>query len=418
MPTPLASKREELATKQKALHEIFEEAKTADPGVLDLKKIKSLDGDEAFKRTEIKRLNDEMTVLGLEVQTLVAQENVATMGAKLNAPGGMLPIPGGAESHQSKSFGEMFVETDAFKSAPKGKSDGPETMIDIDTKALLARGGAKAVMTTAAGFAPQAIRSGDIVPIAIRPIQLLDLITQIDTSQANVVYMEETTFTNSAAEVSEGATYAQSTIVYTERTSNVRKIGHYLPVTDEQIEDVPLVQGLVDSQLLFGVRQRLDGQIFNGNGIAPNLTGILNASNLQTQAKGSDPGPDAIFKAIVKVYLVGRANASAAILHPTDWQNVRLLRTAEGVYIWGSPSEAGPMYIWGLPVAQSDAGAAGTAVVGDFVNYCYIAFRRGLNVQVGYVNDDFIKGQKSIRADVRAAFVVRRGAAFCQITGL
>jgi HK97 family phage major capsid protein len=414
MPTPLATKREELFEKQKALGAIFEEAGPD----MDMKKIKSIEGDTSHKRMEIKRLNDEMTELGKEVETLVAQENVLLMGAKLNMPGGMLPIPNGRESSQ-KSFSDVFVESKAFVEGKKaGKNDGPEETLDIDAKSWLAGKQTKAVMTTAAGFAPQAIRSGDIVPIATRPIQILDILPQLDTSQANVVYMEETTFTNAATEVSEGGNYAQSTIVYTERTSNVRKIGHYLPVTDEQLEDVPLVAGLVDTQLLFGVRQRLDGQCFNGNGIAPNLLGMLNAVGLQTQAKGSDPGPDALFKAIVKVYLVGRANASAAILHPTDWQNVRLLRTAEGVYIWGSPSEAGPMYVWGLPVAQCDAGAAGTALVGDFVNYVYLAFRRGLNVQVGFVNDDFIKGQKSIRADVRAALVVRRGAALCQVTGL
>jgi HK97 family phage major capsid protein len=418
MPTALATKREELAAKQQALHVVFEEAKTSDPGVLDLKKVKAIEGDESHKRMEIKRMNDELTAIGQEVELLAAQEYVATIGAKLNDPRSGLPMPVSVVQNQEKSFGELFLETEAFKSAPKGKSDGPETMMDVDAKAMLRAAGMKAVMSTSAGFAPQAIRSGDIVPIATRPIQLLDLIPQLDTSQANVVYMEETTFTNSAAEVAEGSTYAQSTIVYTERTSNVRKIGHYLPVTDEQLEDVPLVAGLVDGQLIFGVRQRLDQQVFNGNGSAPNLTGILNASNLQTQAKGTDPGPDAIFKAIVKVKLVGRADASAVMLHPTDWQNIALLRTAEGVYIWGSPSDPGPRYMWGLPIAQTDAGSAGTAAVGDVLNYCYLAFRRGVNTQVGYVNDDFIKGQKSIRADVRVAFVVRRGAAFCQVTGL
>jgi HK97 family phage major capsid protein len=328
MPTALATKREELAAKQQALHVVFEEAKTSDPGVLDLKKVKAIEGDESHKRMESKRMNDELTAIGQEVELLAAQEYVATIGAKLNDPRSGLPMPVSVVQNQEKSFGELFLETEAFKSAPKGKSDGPETMMDVDAKAMLRAAGMKAVMSTSAGFAPQAIRSGDIVPIATRPIQLLDLIPQLDTSQANVVYMEETTFTNSAAEVAEGSTYAQSTIVYTERTSNVRKIGHYLPVTDEQLEDVPLVAGLVDGQLIFGVRQRLDQQVFNGNGSAPNLTGILNASNLQTQAKGTDPGPDAIFKAIVKVKLVGRADASAVMLHPTDWQNIALLRTA------------------------------------------------------------------------------------------
>ena len=230
--------------------------------------------------------------------------------------------------------------------------------------------------------------------------------------------MEETTATTGAAEIAEGAAYGQSTFVLTERTSNVRKIATFLPVTDEQLEDIPQVQGHVNSRLAFFLHQRLDQQVITGDGIAPNLKGFLNVAGIQTQVKGADPGPDAIYKAMVKVRIAGRAFPSGVVFHPTDWQNIRLLRTAEGLYIWGSPSDAGEQRIWGLPVAQSDALTQGTAIVADFVNFTEIDYKRGIELQVGYVNDDFSKGQKSVRADVRAAFVVYRPAAVCTVTGL
>ena len=75
--------------------------------------------------------------------------------------------------------------------------------------------------------------------------------------------------------------------------------------------------------------------------------------------------------------------------------------------------------MWGLPMAQVDAGSAGTALVADFRNYTRLYYRSGPSgVEVGYVNDDFKLGQKSLRADVRAALVVRRAAALCSVTGL
>lgn len=404
----IVAAREELAAKQKHLHEIFQEAGPE----MDMKKIKLIDGDTAHKREEILRLNSEMTDLGKNLDVLLAEEKTAEFGRKLNEPTDVPTLPGmGAnDPFHGKSIGEAFVGSEAYKGRKRGDR-GPSVELDLSAKQI------KAIMSTGAGWAPQAIRSGMVVPFALRPIQVLDLIPQGETTQAAVVFMEETTSTSGAVETSEGAAYGQSTFVFTERTSTVRKVATFLPVTDEQLEDVPQVQGYVDGRLVFFLRQRLDRQVLIGDGIAPNLLGIINVAGIQTQAKGTDPNPDAIYKAIIKVNFTGFANASAVVEHPLDWQTMRLLRTAEGVYIWGSPSDAGPERIWGLPIALSNALTQGTGVVGDFQNFCELDYKRGIDVQVGYINDDFTKGQKSIRADVRAAFPVYRPAAFCTVTG-
>ena len=44
--------------------------------------------------------------------------------------------------------------------------------------------------------------------------------------------------------------------------------------------------------------------------------------------------------------------------------------------------------------------------------------RRGLEVQIGYDSGDFLLGRQSVRAGLRAALVVYRGAAFCTVTGI
>lgn len=410
----LVQKREELKAKADVLAKVFEEAKTSNPNVLDLKKVKSIDGDEAFKRTEIKRMNDEMTELGQEIDVLAAQKANDIRSKALNEPAGILPMPGVNGAY--KSLGERFVTGEWYKG--RKTQTNVEHGEDMEVKDIIQSFGLKATMTTAAGWAPQAIRTDIVIPAALRPVQVLDLIPAGETTQAAVVFMEETTATSGAVEVSEGSAYTQSAEVFTQRTSNVSKIGTFLPVTDEQLDDVPMVQGFVDGRMVFYLRQRLDGQAILGNGTPPNLQGLDTLSGIQSQARGTDPGPDALYKAYVNVLLVGRAYANAYVMHPTDWQNIRLLRTAEGVYIWGSPSDAGPARMWGLPVAQSDAKAAGTAYCGDFQNFSGLFIRRGIEVQVGYNNDDFTKGLKSIRADLRVALVFFRPAAFCKVTGL
>jgi HK97 family phage major capsid protein len=140
---------------------------------------------------------------------------------------------------------------------------------------------------------------------------------------------------------------------------------------------------------------------------------------IQTQAKGTDPTPDAIYKAIVKVEVTGQAVANAVLMHPNDWQNIRLLRTADGIYIWGNPSDTGPERIWGLQVVRAQAATAGTAIVGDFANFCQLAVRRGIEVQISNSHSTFFaEGKQALRADMRAAFVVFRPTAFCTVTGL
>jgi len=383
---------------------------------MDLSKVKSVKGTTHEVAAQIRAWNDELTDLSKKRDDLYAVQKAAER-AKSSHDSGNGEGGDGADSddagkvpQQRKSLGEMFVKSIALKE--KTGPIGPTAHIDVELKTL---------MTTTAGFAPEVLRTGQVVPFATRPIQVVDAIPQTTTSQAAVQYMEETTYTNAAAETDEGGTYAESALAYTEKQSNVRKIATFLPVTDEQLEDVPQLSGMINNRLPFMVRQKLDLQLISGSGTGTptQLRGILNVAGIQTQAKGADPTPDAIYKGIVKIETVGQAFANLVMMHPTNWQDVRLLRTADGLYIWGNPSDAGPERIWGLQVVRAQAATLGTAIVGDAANFCELAVRRGMDMQVSNSHGSFfVEGKQAIRCDIRVAFVVYRPAAFCTVTGL
>ena len=59
-----------------------------------------------------------------------------------------------------------------------------------------------------------------------------------------------------------------------------------------------------------------------------------------------------------------------------------------------------------------------TCLVGDFRMYAYVARRQGLRIDIGWISTDFTQRQKTIRAYVRTALVIRRKAAFCKLTGI
>ena len=410
--------RAELEAKQDKVHQIFaaagEDLDFANPEVLKLTGA----SDSKGATEHLQQLNAELTDLTTEVERLTALEKqrdgvdeaIASRARPVNQP----PLPGPEPDQPAKTLGELIVESPIFQAHQKGRAPVGVSIVDGYGLREL-----KTTFSTSAGWAPQSIRvPGLVIPEAVRPIQVLDIIPPGTTGQAAVVYMEQTTATYAAAERAEAAAYAEATLAMTQQSSTVRSIGASIPVTDEQLADVPGVQSFLNQQLGFGVRQRLDGQILTGAGTGVTLTGILNTGSIQTQAKGSDPVPDAIHKAMTLVRVTGRAFPNAVVFHPNDWQAVRLLRTADGIYIWGSPSEVGPERIWGLRVVQSDAETENTALVGDFATFCQLYERTGLEVAIGYVNDDFLNGMRTIRAGLRAAFVVYRPAAFCTVTGI
>lgn len=396
-----------LALKRKELGDIFAEAGPE----MDLTKVKAVKGTTHEIAAHIRTLNDELTDLGKQADDLVAVQKAADRAKQSPGTGGAESGDGAElEAHAGppsrKSVGDLFVESKAFTG--RQGSNGPVAELDYNLKTLL---------TTTAGWAPEVLRDR-LIEFATRPIQVADVIPQTTTSQSSVQYMEETTFTNAAAETAEAGTYPESALAFTEQTNPVRKITTFIPVTDEQLDDVPRMRGVLDNRLPFMIRQRLDLQLIAGNGTTPNLRGLLNIVGIQTQAKGADPVPDAVYKAIVKINTTGQAAANLVILNPVDWQNIRLLRTADGIYLWGNPSDAGPDRIWGMTVTQAQAATAGTGIVAD-TNYMELAVRKGIETQISNSHSTFfVEGKVAVRADFRAAFVVYRPAAVCTVTGL
>ncbi len=405
---------EKLNAKRAELAEIFAKAAT------------KVDGQDRYNLTpeqldDVKARNAEINDLAKQIEDLQAVDEIYQKNAEAirasNRPANQLPIGGqkneGArqQPREVKSLGQLFVESQEYKER-RGIKGLELKLNDFDFLEV------KTLMETGAGFAPQSIRTGKVVEYAHRRPMVADIIPQSTTEQAAVVYMEETTSTNAAATRSEGGSAGESALVYTERSVAVREIATFLPVTEIQLEDVGQARSLIDNRLMTFLDLTEEVQLLTGDNNAPNLNGFLTAVS-QSQAKGSDPVPDAIYKGITKVRATGMAEPSAVVIHPNDWEAIRLLRTTDGIYIWGSPAEAGPERVWGLPAVITTAETENTALLGDFQLYSEIFRRRGANIKVSDSHSDyFIKGKLAIRADKRLALAIYRATAFCKVTGI
>ena len=210
----LQEKREALEALRVKQAKVFEEAGED----YDFEKVTSIDGDTSAKAKQVKDWNDEMTALGKEIDELRELESMKERSAKL---GEVEDHPGHATKGKSasqlveeqlKALGLMFVESDALKGWRRGAIEGPTVDLDLSVEDL------KTVFADLGRLgAVRRPRLPKVVDLATRPIGVVDLFPKSETTSASIVYMEETTFTNAAVEVAEGAAKPEATLALTER---------------------------------------------------------------------------------------------------------------------------------------------------------------------------------------------------------
>jgi HK97 family phage major capsid protein len=124
-----------------------------------------------------------------------------------------------------------------------------------------------------------------------RILRIIDVIDRGTTDNSSVDFVQDTTAAGGlggvAAETFEGAIKPEAAATFTQKTAPVRTVAHYIPITRQALTDNPMLQSFIDGRLRYGLLRRLDSQIINGTGVAPNLTGILNTSGIGTYAPGA-----------------------------------------------------------------------------------------------------------------------------------
>lgn len=330
------------------------------------------------------------------------------------------------------SPGEVFVASAEYRDLVDKLRTGKKAR---GTAMVMTRDFAQAFrnVTTSTGLTSIEKLPG-VVTLGVRPLTIKDLIAPGSTSNTTIRYIREVSFQNYADVVAEGSTKPAASFSLEEVDSPVRKIAAYTKVTDELWADFLAVASYINMRLPYMVERTEEDELLNGNGTGQHLTGILTTAGIQTQAKGGDTVADAIYKSFTKVRwgnLAGTAQGGfepdGIVIHPTDWEELRLTKDANGQYFAGGPftgaygngSVVQFEMLWGKPVVITPAIAEGTALTGAFRLASQYFQRQGLVIESTNTNeDDFIKNLTTIRAEERLALAVYRPAAFCQVTGI
>lgn len=303
-----------------------------------------------------------------------------------------------------KTLGQMLIETDSFKSFASG----------LSTKARMEF---KNTITGQAGSPPAnsdilvgAQRLPGIIPGAFRSLRIRDILPAGTTNSNMVEYTRELAFTNNAAEAAEAAQKAESSLTFELATAPVRTVAHFLKLSKQVMDDAPALASYVDTRLRYGVEQRIDAQLLNGNGTGQNISGMTDSGNFTafTPASG-DNAIDSISKAIYAV--IGADYAPTAIvMNPADWGEIERTKINDS-YVFGSPATAVGPVIWGLPVVVTNAMTQGKFMVGAMDIAYQVWNRQGTIVEMSESDDtNFQKNLVTVRAESRLALAVYRPA--------
>ena len=382
----------------------------------------------AQMNSEAKTLADEVRDEQLFEKQKAENEEMISKGAEVKS----LPIHE-EKAEPKETLGEQISNSRAFKEYMENGQLNISSEIKFNP--ILEK---KTLVDEASAYPPAVTRSDLLIPTALRnPNAVIDLFSVIPTTQYQYKYLEETTFTNNAAEVAEGGAFGESALAFTEKTENIRKFGVSIPVTEELLADVASVNGYLDSRLRTMLQLRLDDVLIGGSGVAPIIKGILNVSGINTFNFSSYAGNlgriGQLYQAITEIRKDAFLEPDAILMHPSDWNDVVTAVTADFAgtsgqgYAGKDPLFVGAgMFgqgvtpsIWGVKVVPTTAMSAGTVLVGVFGGglAAHIVSREGMEVAMSDSHDDFFtKDKVMMKASMRLGFPVYRPAAFCSIT--
>lgn len=255
-----------------------------------------------------------------------------------------------------------------------------------------------------------------------RRLFIRDLIGVQQTGLASIPYIRElnpVANALSASTVAEQGTKPEATVQFTPDNAPVIVIATTIPITTQILEDAPTLVGYINGRLIYMLEYREEDEILRGNGVLPDLKGIMTYSGIQTQSSaGAGNWAITIGNAIAKIELVDGYADGVAMNPATFWAMVTHRAAAgSGTFDAGTFTQAPIQYVWGLPVVRTNAMAKDQNLVGNFAMGATLFDRSQSGVRVFEQHSDYAaKNMVLLRAEERVALAVNRPDFFCIAT--
>ncbi len=308
------------------------------------------------------------------------------------------------EPTATKGWGEQFTASPLYK----GFIDGSQQKARFEVKNTL----------TGSDTTVAPDRRTDIVAGAAQTLTMESLFPHVLTTAGAIEYTKETAFTNNAAETAEAAQKPESAITWALVNMPISTVAHWIKISRQLAADAPALKAYVDSRMRYGVNRRVETQLVSGNGVAPNIGGILLTGNFTAHGYANAALGSTLKTAVLLRMVMGDLQAAgyapdAVVLSPADWatMEISLFTTAAGQRL-ASMQEAGTPMMFGMRIVVSPAMTAGYFAMGNFAIAGTIYEREGVTVDMSESDsDNFTKNLITIRAERRLALAIEVPAA-------
>jgi HK97 family phage major capsid protein len=271
-------------------------------------------------------------------------------------------------------------------------------------------------------------RRPDLIVPDRAELSVRDLFPNGTTTSNTIEFVREDTRTNNAAEVAEATNLTsglkpESGFTLTPDSVQVRTVAHLMYATRTALDDWGQLRTMIDQFLLRGIDERVDRQLLLGDGIAPNIKGLLEYPVQVADAAywTANPLPadankwDRLRRMITLVRITGRGRATGIVMSPELLEEAAMAKDLQGQYLFptGGPFANGVGSLWGLAVTEQEDLAAQQAIVGDYRRGAAVFDRMDAQIFVTDSNRDlFERNIITFLGEARLAFPVYRPEVF------
>ena len=196
----------------------------------------------------------------------LAEQDARFLGLeqKFTAPQGFA-----AYNDENETPGAALINSDGFKAFLRGAPSSG--FIEFKTALINALGQNQPLVPSQ--------RTGLVRP-AQRNLRLRDVLPSSPTSSNSIELVKETAYTNNAGPQYSGGAYEnvvkpESAFTFSLTPVPVSTLAHWIPVSNQLLDDSVALQGYINSRLMYGLKVKEEDELLNGSGIQGHLSGLV-----------------------------------------------------------------------------------------------------------------------------------------------